>query len=251
MHLLLSHYIYSIQLNYQHAKSAEGMYLDYIIGKILAMGRKDKYSLITDFAWYLDVLTQLTLMHSTQHGHEVMEQLIDISIRVTSIRPYALEVMLSVLLNYHLMDGGVNTIVIHEVLKAAAWIVGEYSEILAKIILDTSPDDLTDDDDDTSDSDDNNNDDDESKYLITGPNGVKQRSNWRGQPLYNLIIDALLHPRVYHLSPSIQSIYLQSIMKVFIRACQDSDDNSVISQIITSIRMKLPVFLQVHTLTVN
>ena len=36
-----------------------------------------------------------------------------------------------------------------------------------------------------------------------------------------MIIDALLHPRVYKLSSSVQSIYLQCILKVFIRACLD------------------------------
>jgi hypothetical protein len=207
------------------------------------MGRKDKYSLIIDFAWYLDILVQITLMHGTQHGQEVKEQFIDISIRVNSIRPYAVEVMLTLLLNYHLMDG-VNMIILNEVVKAAAWIVGEYSDILIKIIQDTSVDDLTDDDNDDDDDDDDN--DDENIYLITGPNGHQRRSNWKGLPLYNMIIDALLHPRVYKLSSSVQSIYLQCILKVFIRACLDENsDNDVMSQMITSFRTKLTVFLQV------
>ena len=210
------------------------------------MGRKDKYSLIIDFAWYLDILIQITLMHGTQHGEEVKEQCIDISIRVISIRPYAVEVMLTLLLNYHLMDG-VNMIVLNEVLKAAAWIVGEYSDILIKIIQDSSADDLTDDDNDSNDDDNDDDDNDENIYLITGPNGHERRSNWKGLPLYNMIIDTLLHPRVYKLSSSIQSIYLQCILKVFIRAClfDENSDNDVISQIITSFRTKLTVFLQV------
>ena len=101
------------------------------------MSRKDKYSLITDVHWYVNILLALTRIQGTKHGIEVAEQLIDISIRVISIRSYVVEKMISLLLdNSRYVLDGLLFGTINEVLRAAAWIVGEYSDILYHIASD-------------------------------------------------------------------------------------------------------------------
>ncbi len=67
------------------------------------MCSKDKYNLITDFAWYTSILLQLAVILNSKHGEEVANQLIEIAIRVDTVRPYAVESMLSMLFNEKLI----------------------------------------------------------------------------------------------------------------------------------------------------
>jgi AP-3 complex subunit delta-1 len=69
------------------------------------MCSKEKYNLVTDFAWYTSVLLDLAVMQGSKHGKEVADQLIEIALRVDSVRPYAVESMLSMLLNDSLILG--------------------------------------------------------------------------------------------------------------------------------------------------
>ena len=48
--------------NSQHVKHSEGSYRDEIIAKVLYMCSKEKFSLVTDFAWYTSVLLDLAVM---------------------------------------------------------------------------------------------------------------------------------------------------------------------------------------------
>ena len=121
-----------------------------------------------------------------------------------------------------------------QVLKAAAWIVGEYSEIVSLIAHDTGKSllirpiphlslplqylqiqqqylSLTHTHTHTADISDSPGD---SGYWIEGPTGEDIRSSWRGQPVHVLVVDALLHPRATNLPPHVQSAYIQSAMKV-------------------------------------
>jgi AP-3 complex subunit delta-1 len=88
-------------------KLAEGAYRDELISKILFMCSKEKYALVTDFAWYVGVLQELAVMQGSKHGKEVANQLIEIALRVDSIRAFAVECMLNMVLNDHLILGQV------------------------------------------------------------------------------------------------------------------------------------------------
>ena len=183
---------------------------------------KDKFSLITDFAWYISVLMNLAIIPGSKHGQEVSDQLMDIALRADSIRPFAVESMLSLLLNESLILGSARQTV-SEVLKAAAWIVGEYSNILTNIM--------------------NDNGNNDNCYWIEGPNSEDIRSLWRGKQVHVLVIDGLLHQRATSLPPSVQATYIQAAMKVFIRSCNDCNE-SEISIIIGTLRNKIGLFLQ-------
>lgn len=212
-----------------HIREAEGFYRDEIIAKVLYMCSKDKYSLVTDFEWYLSILVALAVIQGSRHGKEVSFQIIDISLRVESVRPYAVESMLSLLLDDSIILGQAHQIVA-EVLKSAAWIVGEYSTVISSIA-----DDIADDEDVAKDE--------ELGYWIEGPNGEDIRSNWRGQELHRLVIEALLHPRVTNLPVHVLCAYIQAAIKIFIRSCSDCLE-SEISSIIGVLRYRLGIFLQ-------
>lgn len=192
------------------------------------MCSKDKYALVTDFAWYTSVLLDLAVMQGSKHGKEVADQLIEIALRVDTVRSYAVEAMLSMLLNDSLILGQAR-LTVSEVLKAAAWIIGEYSSIISSIAADKAADDA---------------DDEDGCFWIEGPTGEDIRSAWRGQKLHLQVLTALLNPRATNLPPHAQSAYVTSAMKVFLRACNDCSEDDV-ADMIAVIRNKLNVFLQV------
>lgn len=214
----------------QHAKKAEGFYRDEIISKILMMCRRDKYSMVNDFAWYISILLDLAVMPGAKHGNEVAEQLMEISLRVDSVRPFAVETMLSMLFNESAVLGSARSTVV-EVLKAAAWIVGEYSDIVSLIANDTAGDDEDGDDEE------------DSAFWIEGALGEEIRSLWRGQHVHLHAVETLFHPRTTTFSSAVQNVYLQSALKLFVRACLDCDFHEV-ADIIGVLRDGLPLFLQ-------
>lgn len=64
---------------------------------ILRMGSRDCYALVEDFAWYLLVLADISRTLDSQHADEVAEQFTDIIVRVAGVRPYAVQLALSLL----------------------------------------------------------------------------------------------------------------------------------------------------------
>lgn len=118
---------------------------DEFVGTILRLGARDRYALLEDFAMYLLVLADLGRHQDSEHGEEVAEQMIDISVRVPQVRPYA--VMLALKLLDHttavasasdgselLAPGSVSSggaiegmlDLAQPVVGACAWLVGEY-----------------------------------------------------------------------------------------------------------------------------
>ena len=71
---------------------------------------------------------ELTKFESTRHGKLIASQMLDVTIRVKDVRPFAVKQMATILDNMNVLvmsntKGGVC-----EVLYAAAWIVGEFCE---------------------------------------------------------------------------------------------------------------------------
>ena len=77
----------------------------------------------------MSVLVELTRMEGTKHGPLVASQLLDVAIRVTAIRGFVVAQMALLLDNAHFLTGGFSQRAsMCEVLYAAAWICGEFSE---------------------------------------------------------------------------------------------------------------------------
>lgn len=66
--------------------------------------------MIPDFAWYLHILETLTHIYGS-HGAEVADQFVEIAIRVESVRPYCVEMLVGVVLDKELQLGCAKTTV--------------------------------------------------------------------------------------------------------------------------------------------
>ncbi|XP_037789787.1 AP-3 complex subunit delta-1-like [Penaeus monodon] len=116
-----------------HMDRAEGtMYRDELLQKIILICSQNNYQYITNFEWYISVLVELCRMEGTQHGGLIANQLMDVAIRVVAVREFTVGQMALLLDNAHVIVGpAAARSSIAEVLYAAAWICGEFSQLLA------------------------------------------------------------------------------------------------------------------------
>ncbi|XP_068090071.1 AP-3 complex subunit delta-1 isoform X2 [Hyperolius riggenbachi] len=114
-----------------HVDKAEGTaYRDELLTKIIDICSQSNYQYITNFEWYISILVELTRLEGTRHGHLIAAQMLDVAIRVKAIRNFAVSQMATLLDNAHLLASNTQRNGICEVLYAAAWICGEFSEHL-------------------------------------------------------------------------------------------------------------------------
>lgn len=67
---------------------------DELISKLVDICSQNDYQFIANFEWYLSVLIELAQVEGgTVHGTQIAQQLLDVAIRVDSIRPFATEQM--------------------------------------------------------------------------------------------------------------------------------------------------------------
>jgi AP-3 complex subunit delta-1 len=120
-----------------HMNKAEGShYRDELLAKIVDICSQNNYQYVTSFEWYVSVLVELTRMEGTRHGHLLSSQMLDVAIRVESIRPFIVAQMSILLDNIHVFttattgptSAGEASSSICEVLYAATWICGEFAE---------------------------------------------------------------------------------------------------------------------------
>ena len=124
-----------------HMNKAEGShYRDELLAKIVDICSQNNYQHVTNFEWYVSVLVELTRMEGTRHGKLLSSQMLDVAIRVESIRPFMVTQMAILLDNIHVfttssMANNTNNSAatknssssdICEVLYAATWICGEF-----------------------------------------------------------------------------------------------------------------------------
>ncbi|XP_006869041.1 PREDICTED: AP-3 complex subunit delta-1 isoform X1 [Chrysochloris asiatica] len=114
-----------------HVDKAEGTtYRDELLTKIIDICSQSNYQYITNFEWYISILVELTRLEGTRHGHLIAAQMLDVAIRVKAIRKFAVSQMSALLDSAHLVASNTQRNGICEVLYAAAWICGEFSEHL-------------------------------------------------------------------------------------------------------------------------
>lgn len=115
-----------------HVDKAEGShYRDELLSKIIEICSQSNYQYITNFDWYITILVELTRIEGTKHGKLIASQMLDVAIRVQAIRPCAVREMACLIENTHLITNNSQANGICEVLYAAAWICGEFSEHLS------------------------------------------------------------------------------------------------------------------------
>jgi AP-3 complex subunit delta len=122
----------------RHVELATGSYKLDLVSKIVDMCSTDKYSLLTDFSWYLDVLFQLGHVRGLDvHADLLSSQISDVALRVLPVRRVAVERSIEILLEREgvpssdiLGDNGRGRHIMPEILPSVAWIVGEYSGLI-------------------------------------------------------------------------------------------------------------------------
>lgn len=101
---------------------------DEIVSKVIDICSRSDYFYVSNFDWYITVLVTLASIEGgTSHGNLIAQQLLDVAVRVKEVRPYAVKQMAAIL-NH--TDKFSTNFSVSEVLYAASWICGEYSEFL-------------------------------------------------------------------------------------------------------------------------
>ncbi|XP_036317960.1 AP-3 complex subunit delta [Rhagoletis pomonella] len=112
-----------------HMERAEGsLYRDELLYKVIEICAQSSYLYVTNFEWYLTVLVELIQLEAgSKHGRLIAEQLLDVAIRVPVVRQFAVNEMTNLLDTFSVTSQSTS---MYEVLYAAAWIVGEFSNDL-------------------------------------------------------------------------------------------------------------------------
>lgn len=101
---------------------------DEIVLKVIDICSRNDYFYLSNFDWYITVLVTLASIEGgTSHGDLIAQQLLDVAVRVKEVRPYAVKQMATILKH---TDKFSTNFSVTEVLYAASWICGEYSEFL-------------------------------------------------------------------------------------------------------------------------
>lgn len=112
-----------------HMERAEGsLYRDELLLKVIEICSQDSYTHVTNFEWYLTVLVELIQLESgSKHGSVIAEQLLDVTIRVETVRKFSVNEMANLIDAFPCSS---QTSTMYEVLYAAAWIIGEFGDHL-------------------------------------------------------------------------------------------------------------------------
>jgi AP-3 complex subunit delta-1 len=95
-----------------HMNKSEGShYRDELLSKIIELCSQNDYQHITSFEWfvfvsftenrlyclyrYISILVELTRLEGTKHGNLISLQMLDVAVRVESIRPFACQQMVN------------------------------------------------------------------------------------------------------------------------------------------------------------
>ncbi|KAI7890592.1 adaptin N terminal region-domain-containing protein [Mucor mucedo] len=104
-----------------------------IINRIIFICSQNHYHHINDFEWYITVLVGITYAAGVNVGDVLTNQLMDVSVRVKSVREFSVNQMYNLLQDKQFLDTAKKRDSNIEVLSAAAWICGEYCNYLQDI----------------------------------------------------------------------------------------------------------------------
>jgi len=204
-----------------HVEAASGEYRNELVEEIIRMCSSNKYSLISDFAWYVDILVIVAGVRGVEEQEEaIAKQWMDVAWRVLPVRSYAVRRSLELLVcrgpGFVDGDGGEESEgerhIAPQVLPAAAWVVGEYSRLLPDALNEEGLDTLYD-------------------------------SSSKGP--YHALIQSMTSPTdaagVNPLPATTQAVFVQNAMKVFAAAtsststCADEELNACAVTLLTNL----------------
>ncbi|KAF8982824.1 AP-3 complex subunit delta [Entomortierella lignicola] len=134
---LISHLLPAVEsehvsLNNGSAMTAlmDPVYRADIIRRIVSICSQNSYANVGNFEWYLAVLSDLTNVAGVNVGNMLMQQFMDVGVRVKSVRSYTVQLMVRLLADTRLTEPENPDSANSMVLLAAAWLTGEYCSLL-------------------------------------------------------------------------------------------------------------------------
>lgn len=181
-----------------HVEAASGEYRCELVREIVRMCSSDKYELVSDFAWYFDVLLILAGVRGVEsQGDAIARQWMDVAWRVLPVRAYAVRRSMDVLVcrGPGGAGGGNDGHIAPEVLPAAAWIVGEYSHLIPEALA-----------------------------IKDGEKSDTPRYDDKSVGPYHSLVQSMTSPTdaagINPLPMPTQAVFVQNSMKVFAAACE-------------------------------
>ncbi|BHF78590.1 AP-3 complex subunit delta-1 [Sparganum proliferum] len=101
-----------------------------LVSTIIKICSQDNYCYIASFQWYVSVLVELAQLNENKNGELISNQLLDVTVRVATVRSFAVSQMDILLRTFKTMSNDSSRNRMHEVIYAAAWICGEFSSFL-------------------------------------------------------------------------------------------------------------------------
>jgi len=116
----------------EHLELSDGSYREHVLERILFVCAQNNFAFVADFEWYISMLVDLTHLHAVSRDNalRINNQLMEVVIRVPAVRKYGVQQMVSLLLSGRLLSASSSQNAMCEVLYAAAWIVGEFSDLI-------------------------------------------------------------------------------------------------------------------------
>jgi AP-3 complex subunit delta-1 len=89
-----------VQKLLEHIQYADGEYRNSLVEQIITMCCKDMYAQVDgQFEWLISVFVDIAFVLHTPHGELVAEKLVDVVLRVPSVRLFAVQAMCTLLLD--------------------------------------------------------------------------------------------------------------------------------------------------------
>lgn len=117
-----SNVVETVQVLLRYAQSADASFCNELLSSILQTCGRARYEIVSDFGWYVTVLSDIACIPHSEHGGEVGRQLMDVAIRVESVRTDVVRACCGLLADPALLGRPA----LQGALCAAAWIVGEH-----------------------------------------------------------------------------------------------------------------------------
>jgi hypothetical protein len=74
----------------------ETLFKSDVLRRILGFCGRETYKIVSDFEWYIRVLSAMVWVRSVGVGSEVGEQLVDVVVRVRNVRGYAVKAVVKI-----------------------------------------------------------------------------------------------------------------------------------------------------------
>nr|AGH62048.1 AP-3 complex subunit delta [Trypanosoma grayi] len=99
-----------------------------VIATVVEVAQTDDYALVPDFEWYTGVLLDISLVNLStyQHGGLVQREFVTVLTRVNAVRQFGVNALSQLLSNTTLLNCDATLSTQWEVIKAAAFLCGEY-----------------------------------------------------------------------------------------------------------------------------